>query len=93
MKKFTAEIKTCLIKSSRWKNANFENSGSLNPLVDNIYLIEMLCTTWYHLYNLINVKNTHACNFTKINTPPWVFFTFQNCTNGTKSLKASQLMR
>ena len=43
---------------------------------------------WYHLYNSKNVKNTHgrvliliklqalACNFTKINTPPWVFFTF-----------------
>ena len=43
---------------------------------------------WYDLYNLKNVKNTHggvlilvklqasACNFTKINTPPWVFFTF-----------------
>ena len=43
---------------------------------------------WYHLYNLKNVKDTHggvlilvklqasACNFTKINTPPWVFFTF-----------------
>ena len=43
---------------------------------------------WYHLYNLKNVKNTHggvlilvklqaeACNFTKINIPPWVFFTF-----------------
>ena len=48
----------------------------------------MRCTIWYHLYNLENVKNTHggvlilvklnveACNFTKINTPPWVFFTF-----------------
>ena len=46
------------------------------------------CTIWYHLYNLKNVKNNHggvlilvklqtsACNFTKINTPPWVFFTF-----------------
>ena len=45
----------------------------------------MLCAIWYHLYNL---KNTHggrllfvmlqalACNFTKNNTPPWVFFTF-----------------
>ena len=43
---------------------------------------------WYHLYNLKNVKNTNggllilvklqasACNFSKINTPPWVFFTF-----------------
>ena len=40
------------------------------------------CAIWYHLYNLKNVKNTHegvlllACNFTKSNTPPWVFFTF-----------------
>ena len=43
-------------------------------------------TIWYHMYNLKNVKNTHrgvlvlvklqaeVCNFTKINTPPWVFF-------------------
>ena len=48
----------------------------------------MRCAIWYHLYNLKNVKNTHggvliliklqteACNFTKINTPPWVFFAF-----------------
>ena len=46
------------------------------------------CAIWYYSYNLKNVKNTHggvlilvklqasACNFTKINTPPWVFFTF-----------------
>ena len=43
---------------------------------------------WYHSYSLKNVKNTHggvltlvklqakACNFTKVNTPPWLFFTF-----------------
>ena len=48
----------------------------------------MRCAIWYHLQNLKNMKNTHegvlilvklqasACNFTKINTPPWVFFTF-----------------
>ena len=48
----------------------------------------MGCTIWYHLYNLKYVKNTHGgvlilvklqaevCNFTKINTPLWVFFTF-----------------
>ena len=30
-------------------------------------------------------------NFTKINTPPWVFFTFLNCTNGTKSRNAPHL--
>ena len=48
----------------------------------------MRCAIWYHLYNLKNVKNTRgrvlilvrlrasACNFTKINISPWVFFTF-----------------
>ena len=35
----------------------------------------------YNLYNLKNVKNSHRgvlllVNFTKSNTPPWVFFTF-----------------
>ena len=46
------------------------------------------CAIWYYLYSLKNVKNTHrgeliliklqalACNFTEINIPPWVFFTF-----------------
>ena len=48
----------------------------------------MLCATWYHLYNLKNVKSiyggvillaklqTSACNFIKSITPLWVFFTF-----------------
>ena len=56
-----------------------------NPISDNgvnsIYMVRY--AIWYHLYNLKNVKNTHgwvliivACNFTKINTPPRVFFTF-----------------
>ena len=43
----------------------------------------VLCAIWYHSCNFKNVKNTHggvlllvACNFTKSNTPPWVFFTF-----------------
>ena len=48
----------------------------------------MLCSIWYHLYNLKDMKNTHggvlllikmqalACNFTKSNTPPWMFFAF-----------------
>ena len=52
-------------------------------------LFVMRCTIWYHLYNFKNVKNAHGevlllvklqaalgCNFTKSNTPPWVFFTF-----------------
>ena len=43
------------------------------------FTIYVRCAILYHLYNLKNVKNTHGgvtCNFTKINTPPWVFFTF-----------------
>ena len=60
----------------------------------------MLCAIWYHLFDL---KNTHrgvlllvklqvkACNFTKSNTPPWVFFTFFNIVqmvpNRAKRLK------
>ena len=32
-----------------------------------------------------------ACNFSKSNTPPWVFSRFLDCTNGTKSRKASQI--
>ena len=51
-------------------------------------MIVMRCAIWYHLYNFKKVKDTHgrvlilvtlqalACNFTKINNPPWVFFTF-----------------
>ena len=54
----------------------------------NIHTYVMRCAIWYHLCNFKNVKNTHegvlvlvklqalACNFTKINTPSWVFFTF-----------------
>ena len=64
----------------------------------------MLCKIWFYLRNLKNVKNTHrgvlllvklqasAYNFTKSNTPPLVFFTFLNCTHGTKSRKVSQMV-
>ena len=45
--------------------------------------IMMRCAIRYHLHNLKKVKNTHegvlllvACNYTKRNSPPWVFFTF-----------------
>ena len=39
---------------------------------------------------LLLVKlHAEVCNFTKSNTPPWVFFKFLNCKNGTKSRKAS----
>ena len=50
--------------------------------VQKFVLCVVRCVIWCHLHNLKNVKNTHggvlilASNFTKINTPPWVFFTF-----------------
>ena len=34
-----------------------------------------------------------ACNFTKSITPPWVFFAFFHCANGTKSCKASHMRK
>ena len=40
------------------------------------------CAIWYHMYNLKNVKNTHG---------GVVLSRFLNCTNGTKSSKASQI--
>ena len=52
-------------------------------------------TIWYHLYKLKNMKRTHRGDsllVTKINTPPWVLFTFLNCTNGTNSRKASDFL-
>ena len=57
----------------------------------------MQCAIWYYFYDLKNVKNTDGgvlllvCNFTKSKTPPRLFFTFWNCTNGTKSRNASHL--
>ena len=54
----------------------------------------MLFAIWYHLYNLKNVKKSmklKTCNFTKSNTPPWVFSRFLNCANGTKSRNTSHM--
>ena len=57
-------------------------------LVYSLPYVVVRCTIWYHLCNLKNVKNIHggvlilvkfqaeACNFTKSNSPPCVFFTF-----------------
>ena len=38
----------------------------------------MRCAIWYDFYNLKDLKDTLGGVFilTKINTPPWVFFTF-----------------
>ena len=56
------------------------------------------------MYILKNVKNTHggvlllvklqalACNFTKSNTTPWMFFSFLDFANDTTSRNASHLL-
>ena len=54
----------------------------------NVLTFLMFCASWYHLYNLKSVENTHggvlllvklqalAGNCTKSSTPQWVVFTF-----------------
>ena len=71
----------------------FENL-SIRVLGSQLYVV--CCAIWYHLYNFKNVKNTHGgvlllVNFTKSNTPSWVFSLFLNCTNGTKSCETSHI--
>ena len=78
-----------------WKcriNSDQNNSeyGYFLCMLNHSQLFVMRCAIWYHLYNIKNAKNIHGAvlllgNFTKSNTTPWVFFTFLNCTNGTKS--------
>ena len=42
-----------------------------------VFVNEILCAIWYHLFNLKNVKNTHGGVLILVmNTPPRVFFTF-----------------
>ena len=57
----------------------------------------MLYFIYGALRNLVPFVQSKKCekhpwrSVTKINTPPWVFFTFLNCTNGTKSRNAPHL--
>ena len=54
----------------------------------------MPCTIWYHLHNLKNVKNTRERVLTlllKVIFLHGCFTCFLNCTNVTKSRKASQI--
>ena len=67
-------------------HAEINRIESDRPSTHSLYVMRF--AIWYHLYNLKNVKNTHgrvlilvklqaeACNFTKINIPLWLFFTF-----------------
>ena len=69
-----------------------------------LLIIVMRCVIWYQLYILKNMQNTHrrvlllvklqafSLQFTKSNTPPWVFSGILNCTNGTKSRRPSHII-
>ena len=60
----------------------------------------MLCTIWYHLYNLKNVKNTHGgvlllvkLQALKVTLFHGCFSGFLNYKNDTKSRKASHIKK
>ena len=50
----------------------------------------MLCAIWYHLYNLKNVTVIFLLKLTLLHG---CFSCFLDCTNDTKSRKASQILQ
>ena len=48
--------------------------GRCNWCWSHLNIIVICCASWYHLYNLKNVKNTHGGVL--LFTPPLAFFTF-----------------
>ena len=84
-------------------NATLGWNGLISAYEPGNMVYAMLCVICYHLHDIKNMKITHgevlllvilqalSCNFTKSNTPPWVFFTFFICTNGTKSRNESHI--
>ena len=66
--------------------SQLKQNSNVHAFEKSLLTVVMCCTIWYHLYIFKNVKKTHrgvlhivklqveACNFTKSNTPPWVFF-------------------
>ena len=60
--------------------------GALRDLVPVLQFKKREKHPWRSV-NLIKLQAS-ACNFTKSNTPPWVFFTFLNCAHSTKSRNA-----
>ena len=65
------------LETVRCRNAKLGTNGlrGLHNIFSRIKNV-MRCAIWYYLYNLKNLKNTHGGVLIKINTPPWVFFTF-----------------
>ena len=60
---------------------SYDYGANASEAIEKMGTYVVRCAIWYHLCNLENVKNTHGgvlilVKFAKINTPPWVFFTF-----------------
>ena len=60
----------------------------------------MRCSIWYHLYNLKSAKNTNGRVLLSVKLQALkatllhpCFLCFLNCTNGTKSRKASHMKK
>ena len=56
----------------------------------------MLCTIWYHLYNIKNVKNTHGgvlLLVLKVTPFHGCFSRFLNCSNDNKPRKATHMVK
>ena len=71
-------------ESSQILNTELFPKGTWIMQLRNYYLtFVMRCAIWHHLYNLRNVKNTHGRVLLLVKV---------NCTNGTKSRKASHLI-
>ena len=54
-------------------------------------LLDICLITGFARFGTICAISKCHCNFTESNTHPWCFSLFLNCTNGTKSRKASQI--
>ena len=90
-------------KDLAWFILKFMWKLSIVLALRQMLIYKTLCAIWCHLENLKNVNynlgeaillaklQASACNFTKSNTSPWMFFMFLNCTNGAKSRKALHL--
>ena len=73
---------------NRWFR-NKETMGKASD-PDHVTLLVTLCAIWYHLYHLKNIKRTTLLKITLLNG---CFSRFLNCTNDTKSRKASHLIK
>ena len=71
-----------LVGSGYWSKFHFNSITSLDVTETFIYKgFDQESGKWEDPRQ----KLIQTCSFPKSNTPPWVFFTFFNCTNGTKS--------